>query len=216
MFAWLRRRPKPPSEEKLRVLDALTDYPPYAPPIWSSDAQPLGDAVAEYNTYFFENVSYRVEALRSFLSSFNVALSLEDAGVKSVSAWLAIHGDLLVDGLQHQESEDLWRAYHWFRAPWTGSLAGLNPIFDLGVYMGECLLYRKPRAKWQPYINAEPNKGALHPIHGLLGGRSFDPIHWTYTECKNVRSQKMAKDKPREISFYGNIQGRTNPDRMAP
>src|ERR1700676_1239372 len=104
MFAWLHRKPAPASEEKLRLLDALVDYPPYAPPIWNSDAKSAQDANDEYTLCFLENRSRRLEALRNFLPKFDVALSLEDAGVKAVSAWCATYADLLVDGLQHQES----------------------------------------------------------------------------------------------------------------
>ena len=210
MFAWLHRKPAPTSKEKPRVLDALADYPPYTPPIWNADTQSMEDAAAEYGTYFHENRSRRVEALRNFLAKFDVALNLEDAGVKAVSAWCPLYADLLVDGLQHQESEDLWRAYNWFQAPWTGSLVGLNPIFDLGVYMGECILHKNPRFKWHPVINPEPNKGASHPIFGQRSGRAFDPTKWTYTECKNIHSAKMAKRKPSETSFYGYVQARAN------
>jgi hypothetical protein len=210
MFAWLHRKPAPPSEEKLRVLDALADYRPYAPPIWNSDAQSMEDADEAYVSYFLDNRERRVEALRVFLAKFDVALSLEDAGAKAVSAWFPVYADLLVDGLQHPESEDLWCAYNWFQAPWTGPLVGLNPIFDLGVYMGECLLYRNPRLKWLPYVNPEPNKGALHHIHGQQSGRVFDPIKWTYTQCKNIHSVTMAREKSSETSFYGNMQARAN------
>ena len=210
MFSWLHRKPAPLSKDKLRVLAALDGYPPYAPPIWSSEAQSARDANEAYTSHFLENRNRRVDALGNFLAKFDVALSLEDVGVKAVSAWCPLYADLLVDGLQHQESEDLWRAYNWFHAPWTGSLVGLNPIFDLGVYMGECLLYRNPRLKWQLYINPEPNKGATHLIDGRRCGRPFDPIHWTYTECKNIHSAKMTKRKPSETSFYGYVQARAN------
>jgi hypothetical protein len=170
----------------------------------------MENSAAEYRTFFLENRSRRVEALRNFLAKFDVALSLEDDGVKAVSAWCPLYADLLVDGLQHQESDGLWRAYNWFQAPWTGPLIGLNPIFDLGVYMGECLLYRNPRLKWQPYINPEPNKGAIHLIVGRRCGRPFNPIHWTYTEFKNIRSAKIAREKSSETSFYGNMHARAN------
>jgi hypothetical protein len=196
MFAWLHRRPTPASKEKLRIVDALVDYPPYTPPIWHSDAQSMKDAGEAYESYFLDNRKGRVEALGSFLAKFDVALSLEDAGVKAVSAWCPTYADLLVDGLQHQESEDLWRAYNWFQAPWTGPLIGLNPIFDLGVFFGERLLYRNRRLNWRPLINPEPGRGASHPIFGQRRGRPFDPIKWAYTECKNFHSARIAKESP--------------------
>ncbi len=210
MFARPRRKPTRPSEEKLRVLDALVDYPPYAPPIWSSDTQKFADATAKYRSYFLENRSWRIEALRIFLAKFGVALDLGDTGVEAVSKWCPIYANLLVDGLQHQESEELRRAYGWFQVPWTGSLIGLNPIFDLGVYMGECLLFRNPRLAWRPRTKAEPNKGAIHPIHGQGDGRPFDPIDWTYTECQNIHSAKSAKRIPSATSLYRNVQARAN------
>src|SRR5262249_13764189 len=108
----------------------------------------------------------------------------------------------------HQESEELWRAYNWFAVSWTGPLAGLNPIFDLGIYMGECLLSRNAGLKWKPYINPEPNTGASHPIHGQNLGRSFDPTHWTYTECKNIHSAKMRGQKWSETSLSGNVRAK--------
>jgi hypothetical protein len=208
MFGWLHRTPAPPSEEKRRVLYALADYPPYAPPIWDSDAKSAPQANDEYTSYFRQNKNRRVEALRVFLAKFDVALSLEDVGVKAVSAWCPVYADLLVDGLQHQESDAVWSAYHWFRAPWVGPFIGLNPIFDLGVYVGECLIYRNPRLKWQPYINPEPNKGALHPIHGQGRGRPFDPINWAYTECKNIHSARIAKQSPDLTLLFRVIQAR--------
>jgi hypothetical protein len=210
MFTWLRRKPAPPSEEKLRVIDALIDYPPYAPPLWNSDTQSMKDAHEAYVSYFLANRERRIDALRVFLAQFDVALSLEDSGVKAVSAWLPVYADLLVDGLQHQESEDLWRAYNWFQAPWTGTLVGLNPIFDLGVYMGECMLKRNPRLKWTPYINPELNRGALHHIHGQRSGRPFDPVKCTYTECKNIHSARMAKKDPDLTVFFRVLQAKSS------
>ena len=169
MFAWLRRKPAPPSEEKLRVIEALVDYPVYAPPIRRSKAQSLKEAHDAYTTYFFENRSERVAALRKFLAKFDVTLSLDDANVKAVSAWCPVYADLLVDGLQHQESDELWCAYNWFEVPWTGAMIGFNPIFDLGVFMGECILSRNPRLKWRPLVNPEPGKGASHIIYSSSG-----------------------------------------------
>jgi hypothetical protein len=203
MFAWLHRKPTPASEDMRRVRDALVDYPPYEPPRWTSDTQSLRDANREYTNYFLDNRNRRVEALFNFLAKFDVALSLDDEGVKAVSAWCPIYADLLVDGLEHDyENDAVWHAYHWFEAPWIGPLTGLNPIFDLGVYMGECMLCRNSRLKWLPYINPEPNRGALHPIHGQRSGRPFDPMKWTYTECKNIHSAKMAREKWSESRFF--------------
>ncbi len=212
MFAWLRRKPAPPSEEKLRVIEALVDYPVYAPPIRRSKAQSLKEAHDAYTTYFFENRSERVAALRKFLAKFDVTLSLDDANVKAVSAWCPVYADLLVDGLQHQESDELWCAYNWFEVPWTGAMIGFNPIFDLGVFMGECILSRNPRLKWRPLVNPELGKGASHIIYSS-SGRPFDPMKWTYTECKNVHSARITRTNWSETRLWGYMQAQLMPVR---
>jgi hypothetical protein len=164
MFDWLRHKPSPPTEDKSRVLTALDGYPPYDPPRWAFETKPAQEADAEYKAYFLENRNRRVEALSGFLAKFDVELSLDDDGLKAVSGWCPVYLDLLVDGLPqdglHQGStgDAIWRAYHWLETPWIDSLIGLNPILDLGVYMGECLLSKNRRLKWLPVLNPEVDK----------------------------------------------------------
>src|SRR5262249_40126676 len=133
MFGWLRRAPPPSTEQQLRVRHALSGYPPYAPPAWNPDAKSLN---MEYRDYFLGSKQLRFEALRGFLAKFEITLSLDDAGLMAVSAWLPQYADLLVDDL---DNDDVHDAYWGFLAPWTGALGGLNPIFDLGIYYAECL-----------------------------------------------------------------------------
>jgi hypothetical protein len=210
MAAWLRRNPPPLKEEKRRILEALADYPPYTPPNWNSEAQSAKDVSDEYKAYFLDNRNRRVETLRQFLAAFDVGLNLDDSGVQAVSAWFPLYADLLVDGLHHQEADDIWCAYHWFQAPWTNRLIGLNPIFDLGIYVGEYLLSRNSRLKWLPVLGPERNSGANHPIFGQRCRRPFDPIRWTYTECKNIYSARINKESPDLDRFHRAIKWRAN------
>src|SRR5690348_7588845 len=137
MFRWLRSGPPPASPEKRRVVEALTDYPAYIPPRWEPNPNSLREAAAEYSTFFFENVDRRIQALGRFLEAFDVPLGLDDGGTMAVSAWFPLYADLLVDALG---DDTIWRAYRGLETPWTGALLGLNPIFDLGIYCGKCLL----------------------------------------------------------------------------
>ncbi|MGJ5181049.1 hypothetical protein ACQR16_29230 [Bradyrhizobium oligotrophicum] len=205
MLSWFGRRPAAPSPEQLRVLDALAGYPPYAPPVWKSYDQSDVSANEDYVAYFFNQQDRRIEALRSFLGKLQVVLGFEDQKIKTVSAWCASHADLLVDGLQHQESEALWTAYNHFNTPWVESLVGLNVVFDLGVFMGSCIIARNPKLKWLPCVALEPMSVASHFIHGQKGGRVFDPIKWTYTECKNVHSARFNAERWHEDRLYGTI-----------
>jgi hypothetical protein len=127
MFGWFRRAPKAPTDEQLRVTQALVNCPPYAPPEWNPDPEFLRDANVAYQEYFFTSRQARLDARRDFFAKFDVALNLEDAGIMAVSTWLPQYADLLVDF----DDDAVHDAYREFTAPWTGVLSGLNPIFDV-------------------------------------------------------------------------------------
>ncbi|WP_076866515.1 hypothetical protein [Bradyrhizobium mercantei] len=187
MFGWLRRAPAPPTEQQRQVWQALSEYPPYAPPEWDLDTKSLRDANVEYQKYFFDSKPLRLEALRAFLAKFDIALGFDDAGIRAVSAWMPQYADLLVRNLGDHFTNE---AYWGFSVPWTGALAGLNPIFDLGIYHAECLWSRRTKLKW--IVARGPQKEvSTHFISGLPGtGKLFCPMTWTYVHCSNIRNSK--------------------------
>jgi hypothetical protein len=205
MFGWLRRAPSRPTEQQRAMTSALADYPPYAPPAWDADPDTIEHET--YKRFFLANREPRLEALRMFLAKFNVASDLDDAGLMAVSAWCPLYMDLLVDDL---ESDSVWSAYHQFAAAWVGPLLGLNAMFDLGVYCGECILLRNPRLEWQPLRG--PEHCVQHPILGQKCQRSFDPIGWMYVMSKNIYNEKDPRyaaipgPRTKEDELYRRIQ----------
>lgn len=188
MFAWFRRRPPPPTNEQVRLAEALATYPAYAPPEWDPAPQNLGQASNAYREYFFANKESRLYALRGFFAKFDVSMNLEDAGLMAVSGWLPQYADLLLDDFN---SEDVRDAYRTFSRPWIGPLNGLNIIFDLGIYYAECVWLRRTKLKW--IVMRGPDIGIVaHAISGLPGGKLTDPMHWTYNHCRNVWVTKKA------------------------
>lgn len=131
MFGWLRRAPAPPTDQQRQVWQALSEYPPYAPPEWDPDTTSMHDACVEYQKYFFDSKPLRLEALRIFLAKFDTSLNFDDAGIMAVSVWMHGYANLLVRDLSDHATGE---AYWGFSTPWMGALAGLNPIFDLGIY----------------------------------------------------------------------------------
>jgi len=195
MFRWLSRNTGSGAEERRIISGALADYPPYLPPPW--DAASLREASAIYSDFFFENRSRRLHALRLFLAHFNVAVDLDDARILAISAWCPHSTHLLVEGLNTDSVHD---AYNDFTSPWIGPLIGLNPIFDLGVYFGECMLSRNPQLKWQPMRGPQSNNVG-HLIFGEKDGRPFDPIKWMYVFCCNIYNERtMPVARGAEIS----------------
>jgi len=190
MFRWFRRAPAGPTEQQLHVQQALADYPPYAPPEWNEDPDSFVEASKKYREFFLGSKDTRLEALRGFLEKFDVSMNLDDAGLMAVSAWLPQYADLLVDDLDDDRVKD---AYELFTLPWTGTLSGLNPIFDLAIYYAECLWHRRTRLEWIVY--RAPDRGlAKHAISGVPQ-KVFDPMHWMYVECRNIRNTKRLKQR---------------------
>ena len=189
MFRWLRRAPPPSSEEKRRVLDALTGYPAYSPPVWDPDKS-FRDSVAEYENFFLANKEGRIEALAVFLANFDVALSADERGLMAISSWCPRYADLQVDGLERDCVAD---AYRYFEPPWTGPLLGLNPIFDLGIYLGESILSHDPKLRWRPIRAPDASCVTHNIVFGQRFFQLFDPVRWMYTECNNIRADKLAK-----------------------
>ena len=48
--------------------------------------------------------------------------------------------------------------------------------------------------------------GASHHVYGRKAGYVFDPIDWTYTECKNIHSARMLKRLGSQTSLHGTIR----------
>lgn len=193
MFGWLRRDRTQLAEGQRKVLEALADYVPYSPPEWNSDTKSLHDASAEYRAFFFDNRELRVETFSRFIAKFSVAANFDEAGTRAVSAWCPLYADLLVDGLERDSVAD---TYYEFACPWTGTMIGLNVIFDLGIYIGECVLARNTKLKWLPSRGPEARILA-HPIFGQKYHRPFDPIKWSYVLCRNICIAKRKIERRR-------------------
>lgn len=222
MFDWLRRAPAPPTEQQRQVWQALSEYPLYAPPEWDPDTKSMHDACVEYQKYFFGSKTQRLDALSSFLAKFDTTLGLDDAAILAVSAWMHDYSDLLVrDFKDHATIE----AYWGFSAPWTGELAGLNPIFDLGIYHAECLWARRTMLRW--IVGRGPQKNVTtHLISGLPGtGKPFNPMINAYGQCHNIYFAKKgvrqrfpgaeASLEHKRDTLYRLIRSQTPPGRRS-
>jgi hypothetical protein len=184
----------------------------YAPPEYKADqtVESMRAASAEYSEFFFDCMPVRQEALRAFFASFDVALSTDDIGVAAVSAWMPEWADLLVN------ASDDGHPYARLEVPWAGKLRGLNVIFDLGFYYGECLWVRRTKLKWRAHRgpDANGNLWTWHLIDGLdLSGRPFDPFHFAFGKCWDVRHAKMLVQKgwpgaTQSLSLRGDVFSR--------
>jgi hypothetical protein len=204
MLRWLRRDPKHLIEHQRRMFKLLHDYPVYEPPHRQGPNclnQGAGQNADEYHRYIREHVARgeenlyrlrqahrheRLAALRAFLSKFDVELYTDDAGLSAVSAWCPGNCGALVANMRDHATR---RAFFQL-APWTGELRGLNVVFDLGVFLGECLIARNPKLHWK-YLgggssSAGPANLSGYRIAGFRDIRdSLDAPSFMYNHCAN-------------------------------
>jgi hypothetical protein len=226
MFRWLRREPKELIERRLVLSPGLQDYPLYQPPHslgpllrrradqTDQDFQRYSD---DYSTrskqnfaYFIEQRAARLGALKTFLAGFGVSADLDDAGLASVSAWLADNSFALAD----VRKPDVRGPFYQMRIPWTGDLRGLNVIFDLGVFLGELLIQKQRRLHWK-YIPVLSDDGYAsstgYNIDGFRGNTKvkwLDPGTFILTRCfADLNDLHSYSPRPRALRNYNILVG---------
>jgi len=203
MFSWLRREPASLAEHRRQMAEALADYPVYDPPHRQGPNFPRslqGRSEADYKrlleefrrrgrenfSYFMECRDVRRAALSAFLARFDVRGDVDDTGLAAVSAWCPGNCGALVPGLREDTTR---QAFFQLSVPWTEKLRGLNVIFDLGIFFGECITIRNRQLHWT-YKPGGSNGGVPnHSGYDIAGFRnprdSLDPVGRMYRECGN-------------------------------
>jgi hypothetical protein len=203
MFSWLRRDPDHLVQHRRRLFDALADYPVYAPPYRQGPnhaigAQSVNDdasrkSFADFLTrgqenfaYFLRNQEGRISSLRAFLNKFEVKLDTDDAGISVASAWCPVNCGALVANLRKDSTR---QEFLQMSVPWIEAQRGFNVIFDLGIFIGECVIERNRGLKWK-YRPAVSHDGSTslsgYEIEGVGNVQRrvfFDPMVRMYGIC---------------------------------
>jgi hypothetical protein len=178
MFNWLRRGPKQLAEQRRRMSEALTGYPAYEPlhrqgpnsprHLHRNEAQAFAARGRENFSHFMEQRHARLNALSAFLAKFNVRVDLDDKGLADVSEWLPGNCGALVENLRNYETRQLLYRHS---SPWDGHRRGLNVIFDLGIFLGECVATRNSRLYWINWPGASDDGSAAGSSYHIGGFR---------------------------------------------
>lgn len=131
---------------------ALRDYPLYDVPHKRME-RTMTEAEAQENFDYFMNV--RVSRLAYFTDwlrrGFSVKATLDGDGITAVSDW----ADGYAGGLIKNDSyilDNVWASY----APvWRETYAGFNVMTDIGIFLGEYLIAKRPRLAWEIYRGHE-------------------------------------------------------------
>src|SRR5689334_15454647 len=192
MFRWLQREPKQLVERRQAFAAPLMDYPLYQPPhrqgpnflrhLQDQTEEEYVRYIQEFVArsdqnfhYFMEQRAARLAALQAFLGKFGVSAGLDDAGLASVSAWLPDNACALVANLR---DEAVVQTFYQMQTPWSEGLRGLNVLFDLGVFLGECLIKKQPRLHWK-YVTGSSDRGeSASTGYKIEGFRRKAKVNW--------------------------------------
>jgi hypothetical protein len=172
---------------------------------WQGAFQDFKRRSEENFQYFKEQRPIRLAAFGTFLSKFEVPAGVDDMGLAAVSAWCPNHCGFLVRsfglptssrnrkfrflptssrGYRHK-FPPTWKTFFELSAPWDDQWHGLNAVFDLGVYLGECIIARNPKLYWWFKAGASDDGAAIHSgyqIGGFARERDcFDPMMYAFT-----------------------------------
>lgn len=180
------------------MAQSLTDYPIYDPPhrqgpnfVREPDSPASRQQSREFVERGRENFAYsldnraaRLAALRSFLAKFSVDATLDESGLTAVSTWCPGNCGTLAADLR---SISIRQAYFQRVTPRTDAQRGLNVIFDLGIFFGECLIARNSRLHWAYHPGSSDDGSANHSgycIEGFKNRRQhLDPPGRLLIEC---------------------------------
>jgi hypothetical protein len=138
----------------MRARRAVRGYPLYDVPHKQAEGA-LPEKQVEENFDYFMKV--RLERLAFFqkwlLDNFGVKASLDGDGVRAVSRWVDDYGGGVIgDGYSKGQIETLpqWIFGH-YQPRWEGDYAGYNVMIDIGIFLGEYLISKRPRLHWVIY-----------------------------------------------------------------
>ena len=129
--------------------------------------------------------------------------SLDDAGIASVSAWLADNGYALANF----RDKAVVATFYEMRIPWTEAVRGLNVIFDLGVFLGESIVRKQPRLHWKYILgSSDHGEAGLRVTVSKASGRKpkgywLDPPQRILGLCWSDLN-KLYWYSPREVRNY--------------
>jgi len=141
-----------------RVRRALEGYPLYDVPHKRAGLDLTEQQVQENFNYFMRVRMQRLAYLQSWLSKrFGVRAPLNPAGIEALNRWVNRFGG----GVLGDESNGL-AIFASYLEPWAGPFVGYNLAIDLGIFMGEYVIFRQPEISWDVYRGHPADKAASH------------------------------------------------------
>jgi len=195
--------------DKRKVQSALKGYPAYSPPHLRSEIElPLSNAKENFD-YFLQQRPLRLRSFHEVMKTFNVNATTDDGGLAAVSKWFLRYGGLLLYFRRH--STITGRAFVEYDPPWIGEHIGINFVWDLATYVGECVIQRRPSAHWALNTgDADPISreavGFQRPcVAGLYWPTECDPMTYVFTDSKYMSHYMQVGGPSQKMMIVGSL-----------
>jgi hypothetical protein len=162
-----------------RVKSASANYPFYDRP---HKQKPKFQRQAQENFDYFMRV--RLQRLGFFQgwlrTHFNVNPSFDSGGASAVSRWVDRYGEALLGG----NDRDQYFFPHYSKS-WTEENPGYSVIFDLGIFVGEFVIEKRPWCHWA-LMQETPDKPSVQKSIAKLQPALFFHSKWDPMDPFNV------------------------------
>jgi hypothetical protein len=131
----------------LKARRALAGYPLYDVPNKQAEAT-LDEARVQENFDYFMKVRLdRLGFFRKWLADwFGRTASLNGDGVLALNAWVNAYGGGLIG-----DQFDCATKFESYQPAWVGEYVGYNVMVDIGIFLGEYLIAKRPKLHWEIY-----------------------------------------------------------------
>jgi hypothetical protein len=141
----------------LKARRAIRDYPLYDVPNKREEETLDEPRVQENFAYFMEVRLDRLAYFQNWLREwFGVRASLDGDGLLSLNAWINRYGGGLIG-----DEPDVMTIFATYEPAWLGDYAGYNVMIDIGIFVGEYLIAKRPQLHWEIYRGHPEEDGEL-------------------------------------------------------
>jgi hypothetical protein len=187
----------------MRARRAIKGYPLYDVPHKQAEAE-LPESQAQENFDYFMKV--RLDRLAFFqkwlLDNFGVKASLDGDGVRAVGQWVDDYSGGLIGDEPHAMG-----IFADYQPRWEEEYAGYNVMIDIGIFLGEYLISKRPRLHWSIYQGQQGEPGSFGApwyrrpnIQGFPTGLIHDALttgYWSVERSRDASKVGGYPDYPR-------------------
>jgi hypothetical protein len=136
---------------------AIAGYPLYDVPNKREEGT-LNEASVQANFAYFMQVHLdRLSSFQKWLRDrFGVRATLNGNGLLALNEWVNAYGGGLIG--DYPNTATIFATY---QPAWVGEFAGYNVMVDIGIFIGEYLIAKRPQLHWRIYRGHPDEDGEL-------------------------------------------------------